>query len=109
MINLYAWRTGNGRKPIIALEELGLEYRLHPIDISKREGRNSSDYLKIHPIGQVPALVDTEGPGGRSVTLIESVAILLYLAEKAGALLPDDSAARWKPCNGPSITPEVPT
>ena len=96
MINLYAWRTGNGRKPIIALEELGLEYRLHPIDISKREGRNSSDYLKIHPIGQVPALVDTEGPGGRSVTLIESVAILLYLAEKAGALLPDDSAARWE-------------
>ena len=96
MINLYTWRTGNGRKPIIALEELGLDYRLHPIDISKREGRNSPDYLKLSPIGQVPAMVDSDGPGGKTIKLFESVAILLYLAEKTGELLPDDPVAHWE-------------
>ena len=96
MIDLYTWRTGNGRKPIIALEELGLDYRLHPIDISKREGRNSPDYLKLSPIGQVPAMVDSDGPGGKTIKLFESVAILLYLAEKTGELLPDDPVAHWE-------------
>ena len=96
MINLYTWRTGNGRKPILALEELGLDYRLHPIDISKREGRNSPDYLKLSPIGQVPAMVDSDGPGGKTIKLFESVAILLYLAEKTGELLPDDPVAHWE-------------
>ena len=96
MIDLYAWRTGNGRKPIIALEELGLDYRLHAIDISKREGRDSKNYLKIHPIGQVPAMVDSDGPGGKKITLFESVAILLYLAEKTNKLLPADLSTRWE-------------
>jgi GST-like protein len=96
MIDIYSWRTGNGRKPIIALEELGLDYRLHPIDISKREGRNSTDYLKLSPIGQVPAIVDSDGPGGKRIKLFESVAILLYLAEKTGKLLPDDPVAHWE-------------
>lgn len=96
MIDLYAWRTGNGRKPIIALEELGLDYRLHAIDISKREGISSPNYLKIHPIGQVPAMVDSNGPEGKKITLIESVAILLYLADKSKTLLPADTVTRWE-------------
>jgi GST-like protein len=96
MIDLYAWRTGNGRKPIIALEELGLDYRIHPIDISGRGGREMPEYLKIHPVGQVPAMVDSDGPGGKPIKLFESVVILMYLAEKAGKLLPADPAARWE-------------
>ena len=96
MIDLYTWRTGNGRKPIIALEELDLDYRLHPIDIYKSEGRNSPDYLKLNPIGQVPAMVDSDGPGGKTIKLFESVAILLYLADKTGKLLSDDPVEHWE-------------
>ena len=96
MIDLYAWRTGNGRKPIIALEELGLDHRIHPINIWERGGREMPEYLKIHPVGQVPAMIDSDGPGGKPIKLIESVAIVMYLAEKAGELLPADPATRWE-------------
>ena len=91
MIELYTWPTPNGRKISIALEELGLEYTTHPIDITKGEQRDPK-FLAISPNGKIPALVDTEN----NRSLMESGAILLYLAEKSGQLLPKDSSRRWE-------------
>ena len=91
MIELYTWPTPNGRKISIALEELGLEYTAHSIDITKGEQRDPK-FLAISPNGKIPALVDTEN----NRSLMESGAILLYLAEKSGQLLPKDSSRRWE-------------
>ena len=91
MIELYTWPTPNGRKISIALEELGLEYRAHSVDITKGEQRDPK-FLAISPNGKIPALVDTEN----NQSLMESGAILLYLAEKCGQLLPTNESRRWE-------------
>lgn len=93
MIDLYTAGTGNGRRPALMLEECGLAYTAHKLDLAKGEGK-SPDYLKINPVGAIPAIVDTDGPGGKTVTLAQSGAILLYLAEKTGRFLPSDAAER---------------
>ena len=86
MIELYAWGTTNGRRPLIILEEAQIPYKLIPTDI--HTGANKTpDYLKISPFGKIPSMVDTEGPGGARVSLFESTAILLYLAEKSGKFM----------------------
>ena len=90
MYDLYTWSTPNGRKVSIALEELGLPYRAIAVDITKDE-QFAPDFLAISPNNKIPALVD--GETGRA--LFESGAILLYLAEKTGRLLPQEAAARW--------------
>lgn len=89
MIDLYTWSTPNGLKLSIALEELALPYRAYPVDITKGE-QFAPAYRAIHPGAKIPAIVDREA----GVTLTESNAILLYLAEKAGRLLPKDGRAR---------------
>jgi len=94
MIDLYYFTSPNVRKVLIALEEMGLEYSIKWTDI--REGDQFvDDYLRINPNAKVPAVVDHDGPGGRPLALFESGAILLYLAEKTGQLLPEDPAKRW--------------
>lgn len=93
MIDLYTAGTGNGRRPALMLEECGLAYTAHKLDLMKGEGR-SPDYLKINPVGAIPAIVDRDGPGGKTVTLAQSGAILLYLAEKTGRFWPADPVER---------------
>ncbi|MBX6427236.1 MAG: glutathione S-transferase N-terminal domain-containing protein [Variibacter sp.] len=91
MIDLYTWTTPNGRKVSIALEELGIPYAAHPVDISKDE-QFKPEFLKISPNNRIPAIVDREN----GFSLMESGAILLYLAEKAGRLLPTDRLKRFR-------------
>ncbi len=95
MIDLYYYTSPNVRKVLIALEELGLPYQVRWTDISAGE-QFSAEYLRVNPNGKVPAIVDHDGPGGRPLPVFESGAILLYLAEKAGRLLPADPARRWE-------------
>ncbi len=92
-LDLYTWTTPNGRKLSIALEELELPYRVHPINIGKGE-QHTPEFLAISPNNKIPALVDPEGPGGEPIALFESGAILLYLAEKTGRLMPNEPVAR---------------
>ncbi len=91
MIDLYTWKTPNGRKVSIMLEELGLPYEVHPVDISKR-AQFEPGFLAISPNNKIPAIVDRDGP----VSVFESGAILTYLAEKTGRLLPASGAARFE-------------
>lgn len=93
MIDLYTFKTPNGRKISIALEELGIPYKTHSVDISKGE-QFKPDFLAINPNNKIPAIVDHDAPGGRPLALFESGAILLYLAEKTGALMPSDPRGR---------------
>jgi len=95
MIDLYTYRTSNGRKVSIMLEEVGLPYRLQIVDITAGE-QHAPDYLAICPNGRIPAIVDQDGPAGRPFALFESGAILMYLAEKTGRLWPGDPEARWR-------------
>ncbi|MBN9688459.1 MULTISPECIES: glutathione S-transferase family protein [unclassified Corallococcus] len=88
MIDLYTFKTPNGRKVSIALEELGLPYKTHSVDIMKGE-QFKPEYLAINPNNKIPAIVDHDAQGG-PLTLFESGAILLYLAEKTGRLMPTD-------------------
>ena len=90
MIELYTWSTPNGRKVSIALEEMGLDYSVHAVDISKDE-QFKPEFLKISPNNRIPAIVDTDN----GQALFESGAILLYLAEKTGQLMPQEPKARW--------------
>ena len=91
MIELYTWSTPNGRKASIMLEEIGLPYNVHSIDISKDE-QFKPEFLKISPNNRIPAIVDRDN----DISLMESGAILLYLAEKAGKLLPTDKLKRYR-------------
>ena len=91
MIELYTWGTPNGRKVSIMLEETGLPYRVHPIDINKDE-QFAPSFLKISPNNKIPAIVDTES--GQSV--FESGVILMYLARKSGQLWPQSGTAHWR-------------
>jgi GST-like protein len=86
MIDLYAWGTTNGRRGLIAAEESGLPFSLHQTDI-KRGDQKTPQYEKINPYRKIPALVDSDGPGGKPATVFESVAICFYLAEKTGKFL----------------------
>ena len=87
MIDLYAAGTSNGMRARIALEECGLPYNFHPINLDKGENK-TPQFLAMNPVGQIPVIVDSEGPGGKPVTISQSSAILLYCAEKAGKHLP---------------------
>src|SRR5579885_2628009 len=84
MIDLYTWGTPNGRKVSIMLEETGLAYRVHKIDISKGD-QFKPDFVAINPNSKIPAIVDGEGPGGKPITLFESGAILIYLGQDGKA------------------------
>ncbi len=95
MIDLHTWKTPNGRKVSIMLEEIGLPYEVHPIDLS-RKAQFEPDFLAISPNNKIPAIVDRDGPEGGPVTIFESGAILTYLAEKTGRLLPTSGTARYE-------------
>ncbi len=92
-ITLYTWGTPNGRKASIMLEELGLSYDTVPINITKDE-QFAPDFLKISPNNKIPAIVDSDGPDGKPISVFETGAILIYLAEKHGQLIPTDPVGR---------------
>ncbi len=92
-IELYAFDTPNGRKISVALEEMGLPYAVHIVDIGQREQFDPA-FLKISPNNKIPAIVDTDGPAGRPISVFESGAILIYLGEKTGQFWPRELAAR---------------
>ncbi len=94
MIDVYTWPTPNGHKVHIMLEEVGLPYTVHPIDIGRGDQFDPA-FLKISPNNKMPAITDREGPGGKPYSLFEPGAILLYLAEKTGKLMPAETGARY--------------
>ena len=93
MIEFYTWNTPNGRKISVALEEMGMAYNVHPVNISKNE-QFAPAFLAISPNNRIPAIVDTDGPGGQPISVFESGAILIYLAEQCGKFLPADTRAK---------------
>jgi GST-like protein len=95
VIQLYTWATPNGKKVSIMLEEIQLPYEVHPVNLGQG-AQLKPDYLAINPNNKIPAIVDPEGPGGKSLTLFESGAILMYLAEKTGKLWPHDMRERYE-------------
>ena len=94
MIDLYTWPTPNGHKLHIMLEETGLPYKVIPVNIGKGE-QFEPDFLKISPSNKMPAMIDHDGPGGKPISLFESGAMLIYLAEKTGQFLPSEPQARY--------------
>ena len=94
-LQLYSSATPNGVKVSIMLEEAGLPYEAHYVDIGKDESW-TPEFLSLNPNGKIPAIIDPDGPGGMPMKLFESGAILHYLAEKTGKLLPADPARRWE-------------
>ncbi len=94
MIDVYTWPTPNGHKVHIMLEELGLEYAVRPVNIRTGE-QFKPEFLKISPNNKIPAIVDSDGPGGKPVSVFESGAILVYLAGKTGKLLPRDDRGKY--------------
>ena len=92
-IHLHTWDTPNGRKISVALEEMGLPYEVHPVHIGQGEQFNP-EFLKISPNNRIPAIIDSDGPGGKPQSVFESGAILLYLAEKTGKFLAASGAGR---------------
>jgi GST-like protein len=94
-LQLYSLPTPNGVKVSIALEEMGLPYEAHRVDITRDEN-SSAEFLSLNPNGKIPAIIDPDGPAGAPLGLFESGAILLYLAEKTRLLLPTDPARRHK-------------
>lgn len=94
-LQLYSLPTPNGVKVSIMLEEIGLPYEAHTINIGQNETW-TSEFLSLNPNGKIPAIIDPDGPGGKPFGLFESGAILVYLAEKSGRLLPNDPAARYE-------------
>ena len=96
MLELYYWPTPNGKKVTILLEELGVPYTIKPVNIGRGD-QFTSEFLKISPNNRMPALVDTEPKGGGGpITLFESGAILIYLADKTGRFIPQDAAGRYE-------------
>ena len=95
MLELYFYPSPNGLKPLILLEECRLDYVLRPVDILRGEQFRRS-FLALNPNNRIPVIVDHDGPGGRPITLFESAAILQYLGEKSGRLLPRRPRARWE-------------
>ena len=95
LLQLYSAPTPNGVKVSIMLEETGLPYEPHLIDIMKNES-NTPEFRALNPNGKIPAILDPGGPGGKPLPLFESGAILIYLADKSGQFLPRDPAARYQ-------------
>ncbi|MGI9422971.1 MAG: glutathione S-transferase family protein [Hyphomicrobiaceae bacterium] len=95
MIDLYSWFCPNGHKVHIMLEETGLIYEVKPVSIAAGEQFDAS-FVALNPNSKVPVIVDHDGPAGRPVTIFETGAILLYLAEKTGQFVPSDPALRWQ-------------
>jgi len=95
MIDVYSWATSNGHKVHIMLEECGLPYATHAVDISTGE-QFSPDFLAISPNNRIPAITDPDGPDGEPISLFESGAILLYLAGKTGRFLPRSSRGKYQ-------------
>ena len=93
-IDLYTWPTPNGHKIHIMLEEVGLPYNVHAIDIGAGD-QFDADFLKISPNNKMPAIVDPDGPDGKPLSVFESGAILIYLANKTGKLFPEEPRARY--------------
>jgi GST-like protein len=94
-LQLYSVPTPNGVKVSIMLEEIGLPYEVHLVDFNKND-QKTPEFLSLNPNGKIPAMIDPNGPGGKPLPLFESGAILQYLAEKTGKLLPTDAARRWQ-------------
>ena len=94
MIELYTWTTPNGRKVPIMLEEIGLPYNVHPVNFGRQE-QFDPDYVRISPYSKIPAIIDTDAPGG-PMSLFESAAILIYLADKTGKLLASGGPERYR-------------
>jgi GST-like protein len=95
LLQLYSLPTPNGVKVSIMLEEIGLPYEVHLVDFGK-DDQKTPEFLSLNPNGKIPAILDPNGPGGRPLPLFESGAILQYLAEKTGKLLPQDAARRYQ-------------
>src|SRR4051812_49502944 len=95
MIDLYTWPTPNGHKIHIMLEETGLEYRVHAVDIGAAE-QFKPEFLAISPNNKIPAMVDQHGPDGKRFALAEPGAMLFYLASKTGKFLPQDLRKKWQ-------------
>ncbi|MDP2601435.1 MAG: glutathione S-transferase N-terminal domain-containing protein [Deltaproteobacteria bacterium] len=95
MIQLCTWDTPNGKKVSIMLEEIGVPYEVHAVNL-KQNDQMKPEYLAINPNNKIPAIVDTDGPGGKPFTLFESGAILMYLAEKSGKFWPQDMRKRYE-------------
>ncbi|HEX3754703.1 MAG TPA: glutathione S-transferase N-terminal domain-containing protein [Rhizomicrobium sp.] len=95
LLQLYSLPTPNGMKVSIALEELALPYEPHYVNIMKNES-STPEFLSLNPNGKIPAIIDPHGPGGKPMALFESGAILVYLADKTGRLLPTDPAERYE-------------
>jgi glutathione S-transferase len=93
MMELYAAAAPNGRRAVLVMEELAFPYRLHLLDLAKRD-QDLPAFRRLNPLGHVPVLIDPEGPGGAPLTLTQSGAIIFYLARKAGRLVPKGEAAR---------------
>ena len=94
MIDLYSWPTPNGHKVHIMLEECALPYRVHPINIGKGD-QFTPEFLAISPNNKIPAIVDPDGPDGQPISVFESGAILLYLAEKTGRFMPQGTRGQY--------------
>src|SRR6516164_8134248 len=94
-LQLYSLPTPNGVKVSIMLEEIGLPYEVHLVDFGK-DDQKTPEFLSLNPNGKIPAIIDPDGPGEKPLPLFESGAILQYLAEKTGQLLPRDAARRWQ-------------
>jgi GSH-dependent disulfide-bond oxidoreductase len=94
MIDLYSWATPNGHKVHILLEECGLPYKVHAIDIGKGD-QFTPEFLRISPNNKIPAMVDSDGPNGKPFSLFESGAIMVYLAEKTGRFIPHNISDRY--------------
>ena len=94
MIDLYTWTTPNGRKVSIMLEELGLPYRVHAVNIGQGD-QFKPEYVAICPNSRIPAIVDPDGPDGKSYAMMESGAILIYLAGRSGRLLPRSDRGKY--------------
>ena len=95
MIEVYSWATPNGHKVHIMLEECGLPYRVHAVDIGAGD-QFKPEFLAISPNNKIPAITDPQGPGGKAISLFESGAILLYMAGKTGRFMPEDVAAKYE-------------
>ena len=95
MIDFYTWDTPNGHKIGIMLEECGLDYNIHPVNLGQND-QFAPEFLAISPNNKIPAIVDPDGPDGAPISVFESGAILLYLAEKTGRLMPTDERERWQ-------------
>ena len=94
-LQLYSLPTPNGVKVSIMLEEIGLPYEAHRVDFDK-DDQHTPEFLSLNPNGKIPAIIDPDGPGGRPIGMFESGAILLYLADKTGQLVPADTARRYE-------------